>query len=241
MPLLNIENLCVQFDYAPVLRGVNLTVGTGDSIGIIGQNGSGKSTLLKTICRKIRENSGAITFAGKTLRDIESYELVQGWKQSTGSAWKTGISTLWQSSLVFPSLTVEEHLLLALNMHQNPDKKHLLLTVYSEFEAQGLPDLRKRIAGNISGGQRQLLSLAILLAHGNCCWLLDEPFAGLDVDTAGFTVEWLLEKNRAGVTLVTVAHEPQKIEQLCRSVWVMADGRLEEPQNPDVNMLLFTT
>jgi ABC-type multidrug transport system ATPase subunit len=227
-PLLNIESLYVSYGDTPVLQDVNLQVMPGDSIGITGQNGSGKSTLLKTVCRKIRENSGTITFASRNLRYIEPYALVRGFHKVPPSSWQVGISTLWQSSLVFPSLTVEEHLVLALDMNCNPDKKLRLNAVYAEFEPRGLPALQRQRAGNLSGGQRQLLSLAVLLAHGNCCWLLDEPFAGLDAPTADFTVEWLRQKNKEGVTLVTVAHEPERIHQLCRSVWQMTEGRLSE-------------
>ncbi len=225
-PLLNIENLHVSYGDTPVLLDINLQVMPGDSVGITGQNGSGKSTLLKTVCRKIRENSGKITFASRNLRDAEPYELVLGWEKAIGTVWQLGISTLWQSSLVFPSLTVEEHLLLALDKNRSPEKKQRLDAVYAEFEPRGLPGLRKRKGGNLSGGQRQLLSLAVLLAHGNCCWLLDEPFAGLDTPTADFTVEWLRQKNQEGVTLVIVAHEPERIHQLCRSFWQMLEGRL---------------
>lgn len=226
IPLLNIEDLKVSYDNAPVLQGVNLQVAKGDIVGITGQNGSGKSTLLKTVGRKIRENSGSITFATQNLRDIEPHELVRGRTAVPLGFWQEGISTLWQSSLVFPSLTVEEHLLLAVDMNCNPNKKQRLNAVYAEFKERGLADLRKRKGGNLSGGQRQLLSLAILLAHGNCCWLLDEPFAGLDAPTADFTVKWLRQKNAEGVTLITVAHEPERIHQLCRTVWQMLEGRL---------------
>ena len=225
-PLLHIEHLFVQFGETPVLQDVNLIVMPGDSVGITGQNGSGKSTLLKTVCRKIRENSGTITFASENLKNTKPHELVLGAPVGNG-LWQRGISTLWQSSLVFPSLTVEEHLMLALRMNHDPHKKQRLEAVYAEFEPRRLADLRKQSGGNLSGGQRQLLSLAILLAHGNGCWLLDEPFAGLDVDTADFTVEWLLEKNRKGITLLTVAHEPKRTQQLCRTIWQMLDGRLE--------------
>jgi len=228
IPLLNIEHVYVSFGEMPVLQDINLSVMPGDSVGITGQNGSGKSTLLKTICRKIKENSGEISFASKDLYNTEPHELVYGWKTDPKSIWQTGISTLWQSSLVFPSLSVEEHLLLALKMNSDAGKNQRLDAVYAEFESRGLPALRKRLGGNLSGGQRQLLSLAVLLAHGNCFWLLDEPFAGLDAATADFTVNWLLKKNKAGVTLVTVAHEPERIQQLCRSTWLMLEGHLEK-------------
>ena len=198
----------------------------GDIVGIIGQNGSGKSTLLKTICRKIRENSGSITFANQNLLKVEPFEVVLGWEKIPSSVWQVGISILWQSSLVFSSLTVEEHLLLAINMNCNSNKDKLLRDIYTEFEERELHSLRHHKGGNLSGGQRQLLSLAILFAQGNCCWLLDEPFAGLDVPTAEFTVNWLRQKNVEGVTLITVTHEPERIHQICRTIWQMLEGRL---------------
>ena len=228
MELLTIENLTVHFGDTPVLQGVNLTVLQGDCVGITGQNGSGKSTLLKTVCRKIRENSGSIIFAGQNLHAIAPHTLVQGWQSAIAPHARTGISTLWQSSLVFPSLTVEEHLILALS-HQAKTQKHAALAaVYKEFDARGLATLRKKIGGNLSGGQRQLLSLAILWAQGNPFWLLDEPFAGLDKNSADFTEQWLKQKNTEGVTLLIVAHEWERVQALCPIVWQMVEGKLEQ-------------
>lgn len=225
--LLEIRDLYVSFGDTPVLKGVKLTVSAGDSVGITGPNGSGKSTLLKAVCRKIQENSGSITFAGMNLCEITPYRLVQGWGTFNASPWETGISTLWQSSLIFPSLTVEEHLWLALDMNSDGNKKQRLDAIYDEFKERDLSGLRRHRGGNLSGGQRRLLSLALLLAHRNCCWLLDEPFAGLDSDAAAFTIEWLLQKQKEGVTLITVAHETEKIAQLCPTVWAMREGSLE--------------
>lgn len=225
--LLEIRDLHVSFGDTPVLKGVKLTVPAGASVGITGPNGSGKSTLLKAVCRKIRENSGSVTFAGMNLCEVTPHRLVQGWGPLNGSTCETGISTLWQSSLVFPSLTVEEHLWLALDMNGDNNKKQRLDAIYNEFKDRDLFSLRRRRGGNLSGGQRRLLSLALLLAHNNCCWLLDEPFAGLDSEAAAFSVEWLLRKQKGGVTLLTVAHETEKIAQLCPTVWAMRDGLLE--------------
>ena len=215
-PLLVIDNLVVRYDNTPVLEGVTFCVKEGDLVGITGQNGSGKSTLLKTICRKIRENSGSITFAGKDLKSIEPHQLVRGWCGKSENSLNIGISTLWQSSLVFPSLTVQEHIQMALQM--NPFHQHSLSldAIYAEFEPRGLPDLRKRLAGNLSGGQRQLLSLAILMGHNNCFWQLDEPFAGLDAGMVDFTIDWLRKKNKAGVTMLVVAHEIERLQQFCK-------------------------
>jgi ABC-type multidrug transport system ATPase subunit len=222
--LLKISDLNVQFGDTPVLQGVNLMVQRGEAVGITGQNGSGKSTLLKTVCRKIRENSGSIIFAGQDLKSIEPHRLVQSWQTANG---RVGISTLWQSSLVFPSLTVEEHLLLALTPSVKNEKQAALAAIYAEFQPRNLEGLRKRLGGNLSGGQRQLLSLAILWAHGNPLWLLDEPFAGLDVATADFTTDWLKQKNQAGITMLVVAHEWERVQALCPIVWRMVEGQLE--------------
>lgn len=225
--LLEIHNLHVSFGDTPVLKGVDLVVPCGASVGITGANGSGKSTLLKAVCRKIRENSGSIKFAGTNLSEVAPHHLVKGWTPLSGSLWDTGVSTLWQSSLVFPSLTVEEHLWLALDMNSDHNKKQRLDAVYDEFRERDLFGLRKRRGGNLSGGQRRILSLSLLLAHNNCCWLLDEPFAGLDYNAAAFSIQWLLQKQKEGITLVTIAHETEKIAQLCPTVWAMRDGLLE--------------
>ena len=148
-----------------ILQGVDLVLKENEVVSIIGPNGAGKSTLLKAIMGLIPIFGGKIYFKGDELFEIKSHELVQ-----------KGIAYVPQVSNVFQSLTIEENLEMGLwttkNKHSN-----LFEEIYSMFPI--LKEKRKQRAGNLSGGQRQLLALGRALISKPEVLLLDEPSAGL--------------------------------------------------------------
>ena len=129
-----------------------------------------------------------------------------------------------------PALTVGEHFTLALL--SNTDTRHAaslesMLTVFPALHA-----LKKKLAGNLSGGQRQMLSFGLLLLQGTDTWLLDEPTAGLAPSVVEFTTEFLEQKNRNGnITMLIVEHNMDVAFRLATHVMVAKNGTLSRKFN----------
>ena len=146
-----------------ILQGVDLVLKEKEIVSIIGPNGAGKSTLLKAIMGIIPVFGGKIFLNGQELKEIKSYELVN-----------QGIAYVPQVLNVFPSLTVQENLEMGI---WGKKQKSSIDDIYNMFGV--LLERKKERAGNLSGGQRQLLAIGRALISKPDVILLDEPSAGL--------------------------------------------------------------
>lgn len=203
--LLKAENLEAGYKGHTILRDVSFSLETGEVLIIIGQNGSGKSTLLKTLSGLLPKKSGRVYIQENLQETIEPETLI-----------KKGVSYFMQGGLIMPALTVKEHLELAAALNEN--KKQSIEEVLSEFPK--LKGLENRRAGNLSGGERQMLSLAILQLQRTKIWLLDEPTAGLSPAMVDFTADFLHKKNTEGVTMLIVEHNMEVAFKLAANIIV---------------------
>jgi len=172
--ILVIKELDAGYPDKTVLQNVALTIRQGEILGIIGQNGSGKSTLVKTICGLLPKKCGQIQFEGQPLNGTAPHELT-----------RKGISYFAQGGLVMPALTVHEHLQLASSHKAGKFQDTQFEDTFATFPK--LEEMRNKRAGHLSGGERQMLSFAILLMQDTGTWLLDEPTAGLAPQMVVFT------------------------------------------------------
>lgn len=214
--LLEIQNLSSGYSGKTVLEGFSFSVAKGEVLAIIGQNGCGKSTLLKTIARIISDNAGDIYFAGMKLNNKNTWELKE-----------LGISWFVQGGMVFPTMKVSEHFELALK-----DKGKTGATSIKEeclFYFPALANCMDKRGGNLSGGQRQMVSFAMLLSQQTQCWLLDEPTAGLSPAAVKVAVEFLKKmKEQANKTMILVEHNYQVAFELADHVTIIKEGKLQE-------------
>ncbi len=194
-----------------ILQGVDLVLKEKEVVSIIGPNGAGKSTLLKAIMGLIPIFGGKIFFNGKELRDIKSHELIQ-----------KGIAYVPQVANVFPSLTIEENL--EMGLWSTKDKQaQFFEEIYSMFEI--LFQKRKERAGNLSGGQRQLLALGRALISKPHVLLLDEPSAGLSPKAIGEVFEYIESINQKGVSILLVEQNAKRALRFCNRGYVLDQGR----------------
>ena len=194
-----------------ILQGVDLVLKEKEVVSIIGPNGAGKSTLLKAIMGLIPIFGGKIFFNGKELRDIKSHELIQ-----------KGIAYVPQVANVFPSLTIEENL--EMGLWSTKDKQaQFFEEIYSIFEI--LFQKRKERAGNLSGGQRQLLALGRALISKPHVLLLDEPSAGLSPKAIGEVFEYIESINQKGVSILLVEQNAKRALRFCNRGYVLDQGR----------------
>ena len=194
-----------------ILQGVDLVVKEKEIVSIIGPNGAGKSTLLKAIMGLIVISGGRFYINGIEKTNLETHKIVN-----------EGIGYVPQVANVFPSLTIEENLEIgswSLNQNQKESLKH----IYEKFSL--LRDRKKDKAGNLSGGQRQILALARALITKPNLLLLDEPSAGLSPVAINEVFSIIKDINKSGVSILLVEQNAKRALSFSDRGYVLDQGR----------------
>lgn len=203
---LEIKDLTVGYDKAkPIIQNMNIQIGQGEILGIIGHNGVGKSTLLEAICGLKKQNSGQILFYGKALtpkqRMKESYLVMQ------------------DSDYQLFTESVENELYL--ENGDNPQVKEKALAILKEMDLEAF---RERHPASLSGGQKQRLSIAVAYMKNSNVICFDEPTSGLDYQNM-IRVRNLLQKMAGeGKTLLVISHDYEFLLSTCKRVLCVHDG-----------------
>jgi ABC-type branched-subunit amino acid transport system ATPase component len=218
MGILDVRNIYSGYGKIEVLHNISIHVEQNEIVCIIGPNGSGKSTLLKTIFGLIKPRQGSILFSGKEITQVEPEEKV-----------KRGISYIPQGRNVFPSLTVKENL----EMGGTPlrHSKAIEKAIQNIFQRYPILNNRKETrAGSLSGGEKQLLALAMGMMVQPKLMLLDEPSLGLAPKVIEEIYERINTINREEVTFVIVEQNARKALRLAHRAYVLDLGvnRLED-------------
>ncbi len=161
VPLLAVADLHVHYGRSHVLQGVELAVPAGGVVALLGRNGAGKSTTLKAIMGIARPSAGSIAFAGRPILG-----------QPTDRVARLGVAWVPETRAIFPSLSVEEHLTLAVRAGG-----WTLERIYDRFPR--LAERRRSGGATLSGGEQQMLTIARAMTTGPRLLLLDEPTEGL--------------------------------------------------------------
>ena len=210
--MLSVKSVIAGYGSVPIIENVSLDVATKEIAVIIGPNGAGKSTLLKTIFALTTLVGGAIEFDGNNITGLKTSALVP-----------FGISAVPQSRNVFPTLTVDENLDIGTYAAPPPDKKATREKILTLF-----PDLRDKLkqpAGELSGGQRQMVAIARALMSEPKLLLLDEPTAGLSPAYLERIFDLLLDVQSAGVTILMVEQNARQALQIANQGHVLVTGR----------------
>ncbi len=165
-PLLEIDNLIVEIQSMPALRGFSMHVARGAMVSLVGRNGAGKTTLMHSIMGHLKPAQGEVRFEGANLSERPRHARAA-----------LGIGYMPEDRDLVPQLTVEENILLPLWVTRQLDRKARLDFVYEIIGELG--DMRHRKALLLSGGQQKLVALGRALGIGTKCLLLDEPFEGI--------------------------------------------------------------
>jgi branched-chain amino acid transport system ATP-binding protein len=165
-PLLEIAELRAAYGHIEALKGVDLTVGVGEIVALIGANGAGKSTLLMTICGRPRAVAGTIVFDGHDITQLPTYAVV-----------RLGISQAPEGRRIFPRMTVLENLQIGATTAAPERFDRDLAYVLELFPI--LAERRHQRGGTLSGGEQQMLAIARALMSRPRLLLLDEPSLGL--------------------------------------------------------------
>jgi branched-chain amino acid transport system ATP-binding protein len=210
--LLSVDDLVAG--YVPevdILKGVKLTLGQGELVGIIGPNGAGKSTLVKAIFGLLGVRSGTITFRGETINGVPTHELVG-----------RGIGYVPQRANVFPSLSVEDNLRMGLYLHMESWRERFdaITTMFPLIQKR-----RHQKAKFLSGGERQMLAFGRALMTEPSVLLLDEPSAGLSPVIQDQVFSKIKEIAGMGVSVVLVEQNARHCLGIADRGYVLDQGR----------------
>ena len=194
-----------------ILQGIDLVIKENEIISIIGPNGAGKSTLLKAIMGLIPISGGRLYVNNTQIVNVKSHELV-----------KKGIGYVPQVLNVFPTLTVEENLEIGL-WTKNKDTRENKKEIFEMFPI--LFTKKREKAGNLSGGQRQLLALGRALISKPNVLLLDEPSAGLSPIAIDEVFKSIKEINNEGVSILLVEQNAKRALSFCDRGYVLDQGK----------------
>lgn len=210
--LLRVRDLFVSRDRAPALHGLSLEVRRGELVALIGANGAGKTTLLETIMGVHRPVSGAVVFEGADIAGLPVDRNV-----------RRGITLAPEGGGVFVSLSVMDNLLLGAHQDlKGADKK--LGRVFRAFPA--LAERKNQLAGALSGGERQMLSIARALMASPRLILADEPSIGLAPAMANRIFAILAGLNREGYSILLAEQNTWRALSCAHRAYVLETGRV---------------
>lgn len=200
-----------------VLHGVDLTLNAGEVLALLGRNGAGKSTTLAVISGQLPMTSGSFVLAGRQVNGATADELA-----------RVGVCTIPEGRGVFPNLTVADNLVMA--TYAGVSRREVETRAYERFPRLG--ERRKQLAGTLSGGEQQMLTLARALATNPAILLLDELSMGL----APIVVEQLYEQvatiAAGGVSVLIVEQFARAVLAAADRAALMADGRVVRVGTP---------
>lgn len=215
--ILEVKDLHSGYGPIEILKGVNVSIPAGKIVSLIGSNGAGKTTFLMTVSGLVRAAKGSIQFEGRSIEKISPDKIV-----------KQGVVQVPEGRRIFPHMTVSENLDLGAYTrgHDQPrevarDKEEMLAM---------FPILKDRLngqAGNLSGGEQQMLAMARALMAKPKLLLLDEPSLGLAPKMIEFIFSLIVKIREKGITVLLVEQNAFKALELADYAYVIESGRIE--------------
>ncbi len=211
MALIELKHVVGGYGGAPILNGVNITIEKSDIGVIVGPNGAGKSTTLKAIFGLLKVTGGTVEFGGENIANSLPDKLVP-----------KGLSFVPQEKNVFTSLTVEENLEMGA-FTRTDDYSETMTWVYEMFPV--LAEKRRQPAGELSGGQRQMVAMGRALMSRPSLLMLDEPSAGLSPRYVIEIFETIQRVNQEGVGILMVEQNARQALAFASKGFVLAQGQ----------------
>ncbi len=211
---LEIKDLVVDYGIIRALKGVDIKVGKGQVVAILGANGAGKSTLIKSVAGLAKASSGKIILNGKEIQGLRPFEINN-----------QGISLSPEGRSILNDLTVEENLLVGAYTIKNKSLINQKLTeVYSYFPI--LEERKKQIATTLSGGEQQMLAIGRALMGDPKVLLLDEPSLGLAPIIVQEIFSIILKLKEAGLTILIVEQNAYQTLKVADYGYVLELGKV---------------
>ena len=217
MTALELEELQVRYGAVTAVRGLSLTVGSGEIVGLIGPNGAGKSSTLNAIMGVLRPSGGDVRLNGRSIVGRRPEDVA-----------RAGVAIVPEGRRIFGELTVEENLKLGLSARRRGGE---LEPVYDLFPV--VREFRRRQAGALSGGQQQQLAIARALVADPQALLLDEPSLGLAPRLVDLVFEALARLRDRGLAILLVEQRAQRTVALADRSHVLSNGEVRVTLGPE--------
>ena len=211
MPVLSIDNLSGGYGEADILHGVSLEINAGEIVVVIGPNGAGKSTAMKAVFGLLRLSGGSVHLAGEEITNMDPAEVVN-----------KGVCYVPQTNNVFPTLTVHENLEMGAYIRKD-DFRPRLEEIYKMFPP--LAEKKRQAAGELSGGQRQMVAMGKALMLEPTLLMLDEPTAGLSPIYRNEIFQIVRQINDSGVPILMVEQNAKQSLAVASRGYVLVDGQ----------------
>ncbi|MFD0663874.1 amino acid ABC transporter ATP-binding protein [Thermocatellispora tengchongensis] len=217
-----------SFGSLHVLRGVDLDVGRGEVLVVLGPSGSGKSTLLRTINHLEKVDRGTVRVDGELLGYRRSGDRLYELREREILRRRTQIGFVFQNFNLFPHLTVRQNITEAPVHAQRRPRAEADALAVRLLERVGLADKADAYPGTLSGGQRQRVAIARALALEPKVLLFDEPTSALDPELVGEVLSVMKDLAGGGTTMIVVTHEIGFAREVADTVAFMDAGRVLE-------------
>jgi ABC-type sugar transport system ATPase subunit len=224
-PVIAARGITKRYGALTALLGVDLSIRSGEVVGLVGDNGAGKSTLVKILSGAIAPDAGEIFLDGLPTT-----------VHSPLDARRQGIETVYQDLALAPDLTVAENLFIGRELKRHGAVTRLLGTLdrraMNRHAREQLDRLRIRIdsvtdrADTLSGGQRQAIAVARAVAWGRRVILMDEPTAALGVEEQQKVAGLIEQVRRNGIPVLLVSHNIPQVHEICDRIVVLLHGRV---------------
>jgi simple sugar transport system ATP-binding protein len=215
VPAVEAAGIHKRFGSTHALRGVDLSLLPGHCLGLVGRNGAGKSTLVSILSGILTPDAGQVRFDGQPA------------PQDT-TVWRGRIATVFQHSMVVPSLTVAENVFLGRQPGRGGlvDWRAMRARTRSVMAEWGFDVNASAPCGSLTVEQRQIVEIVRALAGGTRCLLLDEPTAALERGAVQRLFERIRQLRESGVAILYISHHLEEVFEICTEVAVLRDGEL---------------
>lgn len=220
--ILDIHGVTKNFGGLQALSDVSVSFKSGEFTALVGPNGSGKTTLLNCISGLYCPEVGSIRLNGKAVVGLPPHKI-----------YRLGIGRTFQISKVFNRLTVMDNLRIPALTEGKLSGQEIRIRSLDILKQIKLDHLTQNAAENLSGGQRKLLELGMVLMTDPEILLLDEPFGGVHPELKSELEDYLCRLNRNGKTIILVSHEMPSVFKICRRLVVLDHGILLTEGTPE--------
>ena len=208
--MLNVNDINVYYGAIHAIKGVSFEVKDGEIVTLIGANGAGKSTILNTVSGLLHSKTGSIQFMDQPIQGVPAHKLVA-----------RGLAQVPEGRRIFLQMTVEENLEMGAFTQSRADN---LERVYDQFPR--LKERRKQIAGTLSGGEQQMLTMGRALMSHPKLLMLDEPSMGLAPILVDQIFEIIQRLHKAGTTILLVEQNAQMALSVADRGYVLETGKI---------------
>lgn len=215
-PTIELKEVSKKYGHSLVLDNISLSIEKGEFVILIGPSGAGKSTLIRLLIREEKPNRGKIIISGRDITRLRDYELPY---------YRRNIGIVFQDFKLLPNKTIYENVAYALEVSDEPDSE-IERKIPKILKAVGLSDRAQAFPDELSGGEKQRVSIARALVHNPKFLIADEPTGNLDPDSAREIAELLEKINCQGTIVLLATHNKELVDRMRKRVITMKAGKI---------------